>query len=224
MNLPLGGFDDEQVLGPEARESVPWENLEVSVLVGLVDTIKAVLGQPGKFFSHMVRQGGWGLPLGFALILGTAGMLASFHWQMVQLLLIGGSDFWLPFGDIESFHLGPGLVIGIALLIPLVVLVTQFLGSLFLQWAVLIVGGWKPTYEAAFRVTAYTHAALVACFLPLLGGVIAGLWSLILEFKALVRVFRLSRVRALVALLLASCFSLTLFVFLPLILGMALWM
>lgn len=223
MSLPVGWPKEPEAVGgfePQAR--IPWENPELPALVGLIETIREVLGQPGKFFQGMTREGGLGGPLGFALILGTASMLASFYWQLLQLILIGRFASWLPLRIVDTVQLGPGLVVGVALLVPLVVLVIQFGESLFLQWALWLVGGWHPNFEAAFRVTAYTHAPLIANFLPVLGGVIAGLWGLILVFKALVRVFKLSGGRALAALLLSCFFSLTFFGFLILTVGVVL--
>ena len=223
MSLPESMVETEaEVVTAAGQESIPWETPDLPVLVALVNTLRTILGQPGEFFRNMSRQGGLGAPLGFALILGTAGMLASLYWQLIQLLLIGNLGSWLPFGAKNSLTPGGGHVVGVALLVPLVVMITQFLVSLFLQWALLIVGGWNPSYEAVFRVIAYSHAPLVATCLPVLGGVIAGLWSLVVEFIALVQVFRISRFRALIALLVASFLSLTFFGILTLVLGLAL--
>jgi hypothetical protein len=223
MNLPEGWVEGkEEVSAPDAQDVIPWENPERPVLVALIYTIRAILGRPSEFFRNMDRQGGLSAPLGFALILGTIGILASLYWHLIQLLLIGNLGSWLSLGAMNSLKPGLSHVVGVALLVPVVVMVSQFLGSLFLQWALLIVGGWNPSYEAAFRVIAYTHAPLVATCIPGLGGVIAGLWSLIMEFIALVQVFRISPIRALVALLVASFLSLTFFGILALVLGMAL--
>ncbi|MBW1917401.1 MAG: YIP1 family protein [Deltaproteobacteria bacterium] len=221
MNLPGDWVENEEqgYSPPEVQGPIPWEDPEVPVLAALVNTIKLILLHPGEFFQNLTRQGGLSAPLGFALILGTTGMLASFYWQLIQLLLIGNLGSWLSFLVNKSLNLEPKTVVGVTLLVPLLVLVTQFIGSFFLQLALLLVGGRQPSYEAAFRVVAYANAPLIATFLPMGGGVIASLWCLILEFKALVRVFELSRLRALMALLLASSFSLLIFGLLTLVLG-----
>ncbi|MFP3867063.1 MAG: YIP1 family protein [Desulfobacteraceae bacterium] len=221
MNLPLEWVGDE-VPGSglaETPEAIPWEDPDQPILVALVHTIGMILTRPGEFFRHLDLQGGLAVPLGFALILGTAGMLASLYWQLIQLLLIGNMGSWVSLLITNSVNLGPRLVVGISLMVPVLVLATQFVSSFFLLLAVLLVGGRQPSFEAAFRVIAYSNAPLVATFLPVAGGIMASLWCLIVEFKALLQVFNLSRLRALLALLLASFFSLIIFGILTLVGG-----
>ncbi|MDD3581093.1 MAG: YIP1 family protein [Desulfobacca sp.] len=210
MNLPVDWVENDagETYSPADRMSIPWEDPELPVLVALFRTIRMILTRPGEFFQNLDTQGGLGAPLGFALILGTTGLLTSGYWQLIQLLIIGKMGSWLSLVVFKSFNIGPEIVVGMALLVPLLVVITQFANSLFLQLALLLVGGRDPSFGAAFRVLAYSHAPLVATFIPFLGGMIAGLWCLILEYKALVRVFELSSLWAVVALLLASGFYL----------------
>ncbi|OPX19402.1 MAG: hypothetical protein BZ151_09455 [Desulfobacca sp. 4484_104] len=210
MNLPVDWVENDagETYAPALRVSIPWEDPELPVLVALFRTIRMILSRPGEFFQHLEPQAGLGAPLGFALILGTIGLLTSGYWQLIQLLVIGKMGSWLSLAVFKSFNIGPKIVVGVALLVPLLVVITQFVRSLFLQLALLLVGGRDPSFGAAFRVIAYSHAPLVATFIPFLGGMVASLWCLILEFKALVRVFGLSSLWAVVALLLASGFYL----------------
>lgn len=213
MNLPLNWTEsksEEQDAAP-AAEPIPWENPELPLVTALGVTIKEILLRPAAFFQKLSLQGGLSAPLNFALIVGSWGILASLYWHFFQLLFFKQKGFWPADWILKSMQLGPAIFVGISLLAPLLVALNQYLGSLLLYWALRITGRRRATFEATFRVTAYANAAMIVTCLPVLGGVLAYLWNLILLIKGLRRVFDLSTLGASLIILLTWLFHLFLF-------------
>jgi hypothetical protein len=204
--------------------SVEWENPEWPGLSALLATLRRVLLQPRSFFTNLPLTGGLGEPLGFALLVGTTGVLSSFLWQLV---LEGGFAETMPV--ILSKQMGnlmndPRVVVGIFMLSPFLVIFGQFFLSVCLLWAARLTGPGDITFESVFRIAAYAQAPAVICLIPWGGAFIAGIWNLILLIMGLSRKLGSSTLKAAFTLFLATVFQGVIFLLFLLLSGaLGLW-
>lgn len=209
MSLPPCDWPHEAVLeyDPAREPQVAWEDPNRPTLAALLATVGRILWQPRRFFSELPSGGGLGEPLSFALLVGTLGMLSTLFWQLLQE---GNFSEVLPLGlaqYADNVMDNPGVLVGVFLLLPLLVVLGQFWFSLCLFWAVRLIGPPQTTFESAFRVAAYAQAPAVLCLVPWGGALVAGIWNLILLVIAVARKFDFSTIKAVFALFLASFFQ-----------------
>ncbi len=207
MSLPPNDWPltDEVLAGEEFDLPVPWEDETHPSVSAIFLTLGQILWHPKRFFAGLALSGGLGDPLGFALLAGTAGMLSLLTWTTVLQGSILGA---LPTG-LVSVQLGdlapePLLIMGIILLVPFYVVASQFLTSGVLWLPLRWLGPAEVTYEAVFRLVAYSQAAMVLGVLPWLGGFLAQVWQPVLVIIGLSQTLGLSWGRALLALILAG--------------------
>jgi hypothetical protein len=184
---------------------VPWEDGQRFGLPALAQTVGLILRRPQRFFANLPRQGGLGEPLGFALLLGTVGLLSRLCWQAVWEGAISGP---LPEG-LTALWWGeagadPWVVWGLILMAPGYVTLGQFLVSAVLIAAGRFLGAAAGSFETVFRVVAYAQAAAVFSLLPWLGGAVASVGELALICIGLSETLHFSLSRAVFAVLLAG--------------------
>jgi hypothetical protein len=209
MSLPPCDWVEDTSERPSVEEANPveWENPEWPSLWALLATLRRVLLQPRSFFTNLPLTGGLGEPLGFALLVGTTGVLSSFLWQLV---LEGGFAETMPV--ILSKQMGnlmndPRVIVGIFMLSPFLVIFGQFFLSVCLLWAARLTGPGDITFESVFRIAAYAQAPAVICLIPWGGAFIAGMWNLILLIMGLSKKFGSSTLKAMFTLFLATVFQ-----------------
>lgn len=186
----------EPETAPAALSPVPWEDAELNRIAGLGRTLRQVLFHPRDFFQNLPREG-WAEALSFGLIVGTAGFLACLYWQLLLYLGLSRSLGEVPAMARQFLSLGAGAIMTTMLLAPIIMLANLIVSSLGLGVAVGLTGGPRPGFTAVWRLTCYAQGALVAGFLPILGGPVAGLWTLVLYHRGLQGVLGLSPWRAL---------------------------
>lgn len=226
MSLPPSDWTEDTLEDATLREAQPveWEDPAWSTLPALLNTIRRLLLKPKSFFTNLPLTGGLGEPLGFALLVGTTGVLSSFFWQLV---LDGGFSETVPM--VLSKHTGsfmndPKVVVGIFMLAPFLVALGQFFLSICLLWAVRLTGREETTFEGVFRVAAYAQAPAVICLIPWGGAFIAAVWNLILLIIGISKKFGSSTLKAVFTLFLATVFQGGLLFFLLLVAGaLGLW-
>jgi hypothetical protein len=207
-------FEQESGAEGNQRTVAPWENRsEVGFLRSIIQTVRAVLFSPQSFFGSLPFREGIGEPLAFGLLIGSTGSLFGFFWQ---ILVASGGLF--PVLDPLFAQFAVGLIfLVIIVAIPIVVTLGMFLYSSILHLCLLMVGGGKNGYEATFRVVSYSQSAQILGIIPFLGGVIAGVWQLVVQVIGLREIHETSFLRimiaffiplALLVLMVISCFGL----------------
>lgn len=185
--------------GPSAGTLPPWENrLERGLWQGIYKTFTQVLLSPGSIFRNMNCKAGMKDPLAFGVLFGSIGSMFSFFWQFLR-----------GWGRIDSLAQGALGQIGLSLLffgvmlfIPIFVLITMFVATAIAHLGLLIAGAGKRGFEGTFRVVAYSQAAQVMGFFPFLGGLVGGLWQLIIQIIGLREIHGTSYLRIFFALFL----------------------
>ncbi len=181
MSLPPLEWTEAAVEAAEVipqAESIPWEDPRLPVVRALLLTVGQAVGAPRRFYQRLPLQGGLSDPLGFAVLLGAVGLAGPLCWQLLWpgaadgLVLGRLCQKLLPTADFLQLS-------GVFLLLPLIVAGEQFIFSFFLAAAGRFFRG-DFTFEAAFRLSAYAHAAFIFSLVPWLGSWLAGLYHLVL--------------------------------------------
>ena len=187
--------------GGGSGSGLPWEHREqLGFLKAYFDTVSMVLLKPGEAFALMKTEGDMMGPLLFALIGGCAGIIVS---VLVQLALHSIGFM----ADRQSAMFGMGVVglwsIGYIILSPVIVIVFAFIISGILHLCLMIVGGAKKSFETTFRVVCFSSGSTyLLSMVPFCGGMIAGVWNIVVEIIGLARAHETDTGKAVMAVLL----------------------
>jgi hypothetical protein len=183
------------------RSGLPWEHRQDrGFFNAFVETLMLVLTKPGEAFLMMRREGGLGEPLIYALIGGCVGAIVSF------LFSLGLQSIGL-FSDrqnalVTMAGMGVGSVVFLVLL-PLLIVILLFIVSAIVHLCLMIVGGANQPFETTFRVMAFSHGSTGPLqMIPACGGLIAWIWSLVINCIGLARAHGTDTGRAVLAVLL----------------------
>ncbi len=184
-----------------ARPGLPWDERHTRGFIpAFTETLSMVLLRPSEAFTAMKREGGLAEPLIYALVGACSGAIISFLFSL--LLQSVGFSMGRHNGLATLAGLGVGSVLFIVL-IPFLILLGLFLGSAILHVCLMIVGGANQSFETTFRVVAFTHGSTgVLQIIPICGGIIAGIWALVVQIIGLARAHETDTGRAALAVFL----------------------
>jgi hypothetical protein len=186
---------------PAPRSGLPWEHRqERGFFNAFIETLAMVLTKPDLAFRTMKTEGGLGEPLIYALIGGCVGGIVSL------LLSLGLQSMGLFAGQRDTFAVMAGMGIGsiaFIILIPIFIVLGLFIGAAIVHLCLMIVGGANKSFEATFRVLAFSQGSTGPLqMIPVCGGLIAGVWALVVNCIGLARAHETSTGRAVLAVLL----------------------
>ena len=183
------------------RTGLPWENREGRTLINaLIDTLTMIFTRPAEAFSIMKREGGLGEPLVYTMILGTVGAVVSLGYSFIMQSVGLMTDRSSGIGALFGFGMASVFLV---LLIPIFLVAGTFIAAAIAHVCLMIVGGANRTFETTFRVLCYAGGSANALQLvPVCGGALAGVASLILNCIGLARAHETDTWRAVVAILL----------------------
>ncbi|MBU2498620.1 MAG: zinc-ribbon domain-containing protein [Proteobacteria bacterium] len=193
-------FEREQEVGGAKgnRGPTPWENrAQVGLLKGITQTLRQVLFSPRKFFRTAAYEGGMRDPMAFGLLTGSLGMMAMIFWEFLQggeALFFGGTGLLEGFGTAVIFG-------GAMVLAPLLVLLNLFITSALVHLLLLVVRGGSRGFEATFRVISYSQATQIWGLIPFAGGVLGGLWLVVVQIIGLREIHGISYLKIIFAIL-----------------------
>ncbi|MDP6179351.1 MAG: YIP1 family protein, partial [Desulfatiglandales bacterium] len=90
---------------------------------------------------------------------------------------------------------------GLLIFSPLVIIIILFVTSGILYLSLQIVKGGKNGFEATFRVISYSQAIQVVGLIPFIGGLIGGLWILVVQVIGIREIHETSYLRVIIAFL-----------------------
>jgi hypothetical protein len=187
--------------GAASRSGLPWEHRqERGFFNAFIETLVMVLTRPGEAFTVMKREGGLGEPLIYALIGGCVGGLVSF------LFSLGLQSIGLFADQHDTFAAMAGMGVGsvaVIVLLPFLVVIGLFIFSAIVHLCLMIVGGARQSFETTFRVVAFSQGSTGPLqMVPICGGFIAFVWSLVCNCIGLARAHEIDTGRAILAVLL----------------------
>jgi len=177
--------------GPE--KGTPWEDRRGGFLGDFWATVKKVLFSPAGFFDQMPVSGGKKGPLTFGVIAGSLGIIFSIFWQLVASLL--GMGFSPGGAEEAPMGLMLAIMIGLMVLSPILIVIGLYIWSGVTHFFLMIVRGAGGGFEATFRVAAYAASSLLFNVVPILGGFVGSIWSIVLVVIGLKRVHRVGLLR-----------------------------
>jgi hypothetical protein len=192
---------------PAAGGALPWEDRDrLGAVNAFVETVKLLVVAPQAAFARAKRRGDLFSPLAFAVVLGWIGVVLQSLWS----LAFGSSLFDLMPAELRSspYFAFAGQTAGMLVqivLAPIFILIFLFIASAIVHLMLMLVGGTKSSeagFEGTLRALAYSSVAQLASIVPFAGGLIAMIWSIVLETLGLADLHRTSTGKALAAVLL----------------------
>ena len=180
------------------RSGLPWDDRQQrGILRAFFDTLIMVLTRPAEAFTVMKREGGVSEPLIYAIIGGSVGGVIYFLYNFLlsSAQLLGSHEN--PIMHMMGGGIRPLFFI---ILVPLVVAISAFISSAILHLCLMIVGGAKQPFETTFRVVCFAGgSANPLLVIPICGGLIGGIWKIVLCCIGLARAHETDTGRAVLA-------------------------
>ena len=192
---------------PQRRPGTPWEDRgRIGFVAALIETTQKVLTKPSDFFASMPVVGGIGSPLLYGILVGTLGVVVAALYREVFQALVGSTFAGLG-GSGELRRIMPLMMGGMSVVLqvlfaPIFVTLGLFIVTVIVHVFLLMLGGARQGFEATFRVMGYSEAAAVINVIPLCGGVLSGVYYLVLAIIGLAAAHGIGKGTAAAAVLL----------------------
>lgn len=189
------------------RTGPPWEQRqELGIVKSGWETMKGVLGNPNETFAKMKREGGLGTPILFMVLWGTIGTLFGLGYQFaLQLLVPSVSGQTAPPNALQMMGVTGGMIAIYAVMVPVFMVVSAFIGSGILHLSLMICGGAKQAFETTLRTYCYAQgSASMLQVVPGCGAVVSGIWALVATCIGLAKTHEITTGRAVCAVLLPT--------------------
>jgi len=159
------------------------------VVAKITESIVGGEFRPGEFFENLGREG-WAGPTAFALIVSSVGLLGAIFWQFLVLAPANGNP-----GDAAglslSWGLGPGWLMGLMAVTPVLVLADLGVGGICWWGSAALVGAGRD-FTPAWRIFCYAHGGMALALIPHFGMLVAGIWVLTLMYYGVKQVYGIS--------------------------------
>ena len=196
--------------GDENGPRMPWEERDrLGYGDALIETVKLLVTAPSDAFARLRADGELIWPLLFGLLFGWIGQFFTQMWnlftgQAMRAMLTGLGDL----GDLDGLlqFTSPSLVGAIVSLIlfPLFFAIGIFIGAGILHLCLMLVGATEESpmgFEGTLKVLAYAQVASLAAVVPIVGGLIVMVASLVLAVIGFTQVHKTTSGKAVVAVL-----------------------
>jgi hypothetical protein len=185
--------------GPPAAR-IPWEQPGQPPLESLFETIKLFVLDPQEAFRRMPVAGDLGRPILYAVIIGWLGVIIS---QIYSLALRGVMWNFMPgMPGGQELAMGTGATILMMLLAPILVIIGVFLWSAIVHLFLMLLSAADGGFTATVRVVSYSSTAQLAQLIPVCGGFVAMIWSVVLAIIGIATAHRTTTGKAALAVLL----------------------
>ena len=187
---------------PAPRSGLPWDQRqEKGLFQAFIETLQMVLSKPAVAFTAMKREGGLGEPLIYALIGGSIGgafyFIYNFFFSSLGGMLGNRNN---PMAQLIGTGIGSLFFI---ILVPVLVTIGVFIWAGILHVCLMIVGGARQSFETTFRVVCFAGGSINPLLVvPFCGGLIVGIWKIVLYCIGLARAHETDTGRAVLAVLL----------------------
>lgn len=159
-------------------DGLPWENRQqLGFVAAIVGTAKGVLMEPASSFREMRKSGGLGEPLLYAVLLGWVGGVFGLIWQTLMSAVVPLLDTGKGLEDLLEGAVGVAVL---AVLMPALVALGQFIGAAIVHLFALMFGAGEKGFEVTFRVMAYASGSTaILNVVPIFGSMAASIWSIV---------------------------------------------
>ena len=197
---PPNAKPDAQGMVAVAPTGLPWDRRqELGLFPAFVETLKLVLLNPTTAFSAMKTEGGLREPLIYAVIGASVGFIVNFLFSLL-MSSFGFMGNRNALAGVLSAGMG---AVALVIFIPVLIALGLFIGSAILHLCLILVGGARRPFETTFRVVCFgAGSAYPLMILPICGGLISGIWCIVVQCIGLTRAHQTTTGRALLAILL----------------------
>ena len=185
---------------------IPWETWrEKGRLRAFWETWKQVMMNPVAFFRRVPKGGNFVVPMYYGIICQSVAIIlmwsyqAGFHSLQAMLSHITAFGGYWPWAVSLGWLAAAILFAALLLVAPVFAFVGLFISSGLYHICLKILGGAKHNFESSFRAISYASSAQLLSILPIIGIVVAGLWSLVLNVIGLKEIHETSYARAILA-------------------------
>ncbi len=186
---------------------LPWDERDrLGFLNALIETAKLLVTAPKDAFSRLRPDDDLTWPLFFGLIFSWVGQVFSQIWNLIfgsamQSMMGGLSDFegMAAFGATSAFQAIITLVLW-----PIFFAIGIFIGAGIYHLCLMLVGGLDRSplgFGGTLKIIAYSQVASLAAVVPILGGLIMLVGSLILTAIGFMAAHKTDQGKAIVAVL-----------------------
>jgi len=164
---------------PPPGNSVPFEDPSLPFTTRFLRTAGMAFSNPTELFSNLSNED-LAQPLLFGVIVGTVATVFSMLWNMMfsGLSMLGGGM------ATEDFAISQGMYILLMLFSPVLVAIGMFISTAIYHVALLVLGDAERGFAVTFRAVAYGYTPNLLGIVPICGGLVGGLWSLVLIIMA----------------------------------------
>ena len=195
--------------GPENHSGNPWERRSSGgAFSAFVDAIKLFVTSPREAFSQTAKSGDFGSPLIFAIVVGWIGAIIGQIWSMAM-----GASFMSLFPSEIQQGLGTymaGSTVGFVVTLifaPVFIIIALFIWAAILHLCLVIVGGLEQSeggFEGTFRVVSYSSVAQLSNVIPVFGGLVGFVWTMVLAVIGTKEIHGTSQGKAIAAILIPA--------------------
>ena len=188
---------------PAVSGGLPWETQALGPQPFL-DTALLFIKDPAQAWRLTRETGDYVRPLLFGVIVGWVGLVFRALWGTI---FGAGLTSMIPAQYAGLTRMGGGSLIVQVFLGPLFVACGLFIGAAIIHVSFMIVGALtssKSQFEGTFRLLCYASVANVANVVPLLGGLVAGVWAAYLVVVGAQQLHKTTQGKALIGILLPT--------------------
>ncbi|HSI14627.1 MAG TPA: GYF domain-containing protein [Chthoniobacter sp.] len=162
------------------RNGPPWENRhEIGFFPAIFQTVRGVMLDPASTFSQMRREGGLGAPLGFDVLMSTAGtfviFIYNFGYQAIFASMAPTTQS--PISQWAASSTIMGIMV---ILTPVITVFGAFIGAGLLHLILMLCQGARQPFETTFRTYTYCMGGVAPlCVIPFCGAYAALIWAIV---------------------------------------------
>ena len=157
----------------------PWEDqARFGWLQSYLLTIRLMFTRPTETYARMPRQGNLGLLVLFTILTTMLVQAISLAWSALLSPLASLGDFGRE-GALGWLNSTAGHAVLLAL-VPVMAPLALFVTAGVLHLTLMLVGGARQGLEATIRAVAYAETATLLGIVPFCGGLVGGVWVLVL--------------------------------------------
>ena len=189
--------------GPVPPNPLPWEARETrGILPSFFDTLGLLVTRPAEAWARMRESGDSTSPLLFGIAICWLSMaVQGILFRFIAVPMLPGF-LGRRFG-MMSGHTGVGLIVRL-IVGPFIIAIVLFIGAAVLHLCCMLVGALHTSqsgFEGSLRAVCYSEVSSLASIIPLVGGLIAIVWWIVLAIQGVERLHRTTSGKAAAAVL-----------------------
>lgn len=182
---------------------LPWEDREKRGLVpSFFDTLGLLVTRPAEAWARMRESGDTTSPLLFGTAICWLSMaVQGILFRFIAVPMLPGF-LGRRFGMMSGMA-GAGLIVRL-IVSPFVIVIALFIGAAILHVCCMLVGALQTSqsgFEGSLRAVCYSEVSSLASIIPLVGGLVAIIWWIVLAVQGVERLHRTTSGKATAAVL-----------------------